>query len=220
MHRDKLLDACLGSSLAEKERKANLRQLLTGDLSQERIDVFLGAASQPCGRKDFSVKLARLLLPSPLKAFPRTRWLTSIVSLRQFGLVLPVHNLLCQAIPRWLGQSMQDKGVCRNSWDVPAEDSDAERTRRPEPHASDGDVGGRDWATYNSMLQGESLRFAQAQPGPHLLVSLLCLHPATRLMNHYEKVGSKAWDFRAMAQALRGGDEGLRILLAHEEKQG
>ena len=53
-----------------------------------------------------------------------------------------------------------------------------------------------DWVAFNMHQRASASQFAATDPGPRLLLGVVCLQPCTSLMHHLEFVASKSWDLK------------------------
>ena len=102
--RDALLDFMLPQTAAGLTRKAVLQDHLHGDIGEEEMIWCHPGGTTPEQLDDFADKVSHALCPRSIDTFPRTRWLTSLKSVSQCGL-LSMHGLLSRALLRFLAIS-------------------------------------------------------------------------------------------------------------------
>jgi hypothetical protein len=191
-----LVDQCVGSdTTVEVSRRISLKHLLRGDIRSKPIPVYVdgpvAAESEKGMIVRFSKDLARHLLPRAIEMFPRHRWMTSIVSLKQIGLLASVHDLFVSAVPRWIPKlrGQRQGNVVRlpvavpDGWDVEADDEEPARGKRKKQQvqlaASEGGPPPAsavvDWTAYNEKQRGNVLVFASTQPKGRLVLACIVL---------------------------------------------
>jgi hypothetical protein len=154
-------------------------------------------------------KTFQALFPARLDTFSRTRWLTSLTSVKQAGL-LNVHNLLARALLRWVCRC-QNKPLpdilAAPGWEppgTPEASSDEEATAVKNTTETD-------WAAWNRNQRRGAKRFAVTRPTGVVIVALRALGPLVTLLNSIEKMASSSWEEEQMHKCCEGSDFTTRL---------
>ena len=190
LHRDKILALFLPNTTEGDERRIVLQAWLHGDVSSSSI-VFFSPHQNP----DLDVwagEVTAALYPRSTPLFPRHRWLRSHATVDSVGLLTNIHNLASHVVPIWVqvfgGKRIED--VVRDD-DVDLEPlgdcsvlaidlRDDEVVEEAAQGPRYNEAGQLDWAAYNEIQRGSTLRFAASNPGPICIIARVALDPAVQ----------------------------------------
>lgn len=215
LYRGCVFDLVLSQSERDQRRRVILESNLRGDIRKQEIDVYTAGISEDQALvflQEWSQETSMALLPAPHKIFSRNRWLTGVDTIGEPALLAATHNVLVQAVPRWLsllGKKTDPVAMAADrGWLV-----EDERARVGE---DDVDLGARShWTIMNDQARGDAARFARAQPLVDLLLLRITLGPQVKMLDRFLHQGSAEWDRQQELEAIRSGVRKFRILEAH-----
>ena len=187
-HRENVLKFICQDSVIDKQRKVQLRYLLTGDFASKRVVSHIGAGPVP-DKLCWATEVARLLLPGATPVLQRHRWMNACPSIDSAGLLANIHSLLERAVPRWIAK-LRNKEIPRgDAWsddesdEAPMDSSELPRCPNGEP----------DWKAWNEAQRGDARRFARSSFDGALLVARIAFEPQIVLLRGMEERSSSDW---------------------------
>jgi hypothetical protein len=219
VHRDRMLDLFLSTSVLDKQRKVSLKVLLTGDVTQDTINWFTN--QEHPDKEKWAEKVAWNLYPHMTPLFPRSRWLKSHCCLNEVGLLCNIHNLYRNVVAVWCAL-VQNKPVgpllkAPNVEPVESGSDGDEEAEMPDRGSflKDGQM---DWSAYNEAQRGCALRLSKQDPGPTAIVARISLAPMVDMFRVVLDMGGREWELRSLRDAAKSGQFRTRILECHKGK--
>ncbi len=152
-------------------RRVQLHSLLTGDPTDDHIELRRPGGATDDEVKEYAKVLADQLMPAQLPIFSRTRWLGSAKPISEAALVGNFHRLLPRTTLAWtwikLGGDSAQVGQAQqphHDWDVVLSDSDSDGEKEPGAAGVPAKGSPEDWAAWNAKQQRNSRQFARGAP--------------------------------------------------------
>ena len=176
--RDALIDVCVPETGPKSiARKSALKELLQTDLTRSSCSVF--SADPTFSKSDWARDVATQLLPIGVPIFLRHRWMNSVTPLSECALLSMVWGLFTRCVPPWVSELKgKDVSVCfMESWDVDSDDGQDDAAQaRPDSDSFD-------LAAYTRRQRRDAISFARSEPGPRLLICVICCQPQVRMLH-------------------------------------
>jgi hypothetical protein len=112
LHRDCLFDIFVAKDKTGQLRRAELSFLFNDDLDACNNIVWYNPGL-PMTVEAWAKRAGEALLPSSIAPFPRHRWVNSLASLSEFGLLFNVHGAFALAAPKWLMMMSPAEKPCK-----------------------------------------------------------------------------------------------------------
>ena len=217
--RDALLRLTLPPS---STRISVLRSLLTGDITDGRIQLYRPSGAGRQELKEYAESLASALVPSRLAVFSRTRWLTSSEPIADLALLANTHDLLQRAVIAWCsnktGSAQLEELLERlddhaPEWDaIPSDSEDGEKDDKAAAGPGDqcaashvaGAAGSIDWAAFNKKQRRDSMKFVQKNPAGILTTTCIAIQPLIALQRRVEFLDGDVWQTAERKKAISG----------------
>ena len=184
--RDALFQLLLPDTPVGQQSRIRLKYLLTGDLASNQIIFHAGPGPDP-DLDMWATELSELLLPKQIPIFQRHRWLNGLSPLQSCALLGNVHNVLKQAIPRWIA-------LLRRKAPDTIDSSDSEEQWAHDvvgiPKGPDGQP---DWKAWNERQRGDTKLFAAGGYESIMLVLCIISKPLVQLLHSMEERASSEW---------------------------
>jgi hypothetical protein len=204
--RDARLDLFLPATPAGMARRHVLETSLHGDMEADRIKWCVVGGADVTAVAAWSKRVADAMLPTKLKIFSRTRWLSLLDSLTDIALIASMHNLLHRVLPLWKlqmkGQPITPAILMRQcggrvaAFDVSDSDSEVDENVKPGPNT---------WQEWNRLQRRDAGVFARSKASKAgITITVTCLEPMVKLLHHVEYVSKDSWLQEQMAAAVGG----------------
>ena len=220
VHRDLVFHMLIDQSTKEgRARTHALKQRLQGDIQSDVIDVYVIGGREAFDAEEWADATSYDLFPRQIRPFPRTRWLQTLVPVREWALLGNVHHLLKHAGIHWLGQTgkpSQAASKPKTTWALSPSDDETDPAPQfgAETRDTDGDklvvpfVYGPDqkqqdpskvWSEFNQHNKDAGLKMLrEREPSDRLFVACNVLPVALDFLTRVEYIGStKAASIRA-----------------------
>ena len=210
IYRKAVFDLLLDVSVSGRKRRCTLEACLNGDLSDETILWFA-----PAGKGDpqkWARDTACALLPSAIKLFPRNRWVLSMGCVAELALLSVCHNLFSRAVAKWLGSPVTSlAGGTGDDYDAASGGNLDSIVEHLPPGLTPTDF----WSKFNDRQRNDTVKFAQSQPLPLLLLMRISLEPQSKLMQRLLDLSSDGWEERQEQLAMEGKERKIRMAEAY-----
>ena len=226
---DVLLKSCLPGTGAGAMRARKLKQLLTSDVREQRIQ--LRVLGGQLNLHSWAEAVAENLLPTMIALFPRHRWLNSLESVAAYSLLANIHNVLPLAGSLWLGEvrsKLTRHMTLKVTFEQPLQ---WELSDSDEDGAKDSGVGGAipvvgaaaqaaqstdpssSWIAFNKQQKAKARSWIASDPRDRQIVVLVSLELGVAVLRQVEYIASDRWQMGAWARAARG-EYDARVLVA------
>ena len=201
-----LLDTFLENNVVDRERKYDLTRDLTSNWDEDEIQ-WHTLEDNPDLEK-WAKRVASNLLPKLPPLLNRGRWIRSVTTWRETGLLRNCHRLLSRSNWIWLEYlrgaplhsiPLERPPHCHNSnaWDNDS-DSDEENANEPSrPKTAD------EWVKFNAKQRKGAATFVDTNVGSTLCIVTRNMQNNVRLMNSFLSLSGEAWQTKQFAKAIR-----------------
>ena len=216
------LHHCLPGTDAGKKRADALHTLLLRSSDMWSVEITLQCAPGTDDRWVWAKQVAKLLLPSMIRVFPRHRWVHSFNDVRAYAL-LGINNVLQRGGLRWLaGKAPVPMAVVAKP-PVPLQDvvseavvpwtfSDDEEdpaARAVVPAAGSAAASlaesqGNVWAQFNKNQKQKAIRYLRSDPRDRLHALLFCMRVGVGMLRSVLHIASDAWQVDAWRRTMNG----------------